>query len=202
MKSVLKLTGFGNQKVTFALAPNHRQQRINYMRTAKVKTFRWITRIFERVLCNVVLIILAIVTSGCYYNDQEYVLATYSLESEHLDRKNWPSFIARIESAAQESGISLESVAVRQIYYDEFLFHGSHSEELRDFLTAQWRLSPIEEDNPLIQSFMERLRPVGDLSDCDFFVSSSLLERDKGEQIIMCQSNDRRLLIGHYYFNF
>jgi hypothetical protein len=173
------------------------------MQTAKVKNFGWITRVFECTLCKMILIVLAVVTSGCYHHDRsKYTLAKYSLESEHLAREHWPSFIQRIEPIAEESGISLDSMAVRQLDYDEFFFHCRHSEELRDFLTAQWRLFPIEEDDPLVPYFMERLRPVGDLSDCDFFVSSSLLERDKGDQIIMCQSNDRQLIIGHYYFNF
>jgi hypothetical protein len=177
-------------------------RRLFVMQTTDTNCPRQARLAFENFLNKLTLMTLVVIACGCYHKKQEIILATYSLESEHLAREKWPSFIRRTESIAEESGISLESVAVRQIDFDEFFFHAESSKELLQFFRAEWRLYPIEGDSPLIRSFRERISPVGDLFDCDYFVSSSLLEKDKGECIILCESNKRGLIIGHYYFNF
>lgn len=90
------------------------------MQTTETNCPKKVRVAFENALNKLTLMTLVVITSGCYHKKQDNILATYSLESEHLAREKWPSFIRRTESIAEESGISLESIAIRQIDYDEF----------------------------------------------------------------------------------
>ncbi len=119
-----------------------------------------------------------------------------------LERDKWPSFLTDCIDASSLSEAATISLVVYEKNYDEYVFRCDDSDALFESFSTHWELSRVDRNLRFVKNFETRI-PTSDVSDDnEFFANPNRREGDKGPQIVVCRSPSRRVMVGHYYFNF